>query len=429
MELLKDLESSNGNGDFDKFLAEPMQNSIPSNADTDGIIFFLAGLSEVANNVESCNNNFFKAATNSEATNDVSQDLFATRLRNSLRLKLLINADEKMGSETQEKNTSWQSDAPEDSSPCSPVSAISGSSSTTSADDSGFSSDENRSSEKQHKLARAKSLRSALRSPAHVGQRKTVRFADSLGLDLEQKTYFESDDYKDNEFRSFKSPFSFTQNRINLHSKLVSLNPVNISNRSEAEISHLTRTQCVCLNSINITDTNLSGVVHVLNLACDKQVYIRYTSDGWLSFSETRAIFTRSVGSDGAVDSFSFFIALPSDIPVGATCEFCIRYCVSNNSYWDNNNDQNYKLQCVEEKNEDKLTNRRAQNSFSRNPWESRNNYGSYVKSVLDYDDDDDDDDDEDYYYYTPSYNLHSSKKGYFEQRYGCSYGEHLHFF
>lgn len=347
------------------------------------------------------------------------------RVRNPLGLKLLISADDSTETGGSVKNAVlWASNGPEDSSPCSPVSTVSGSS-TASGDDSGFSSDENRSAEKTHKLARTKSLRSALRSPTRAGKRKTVRFADSLGLDLEQKTYFESDDVRENESRILQSPFSFTPSHSASHLANVRLNFTNLPSRSEAEISHLARTQCVCLHSIKITDTNVSGVIHVLNLACDKQVCVRYTSDGWITFSETRAIFTRAVGSDGAVDSFSFFLSLPKDMPVGAICEFCVRYSVNGASYWDNNADQNYKLQCMEEVVEEKPAPPVAQKPANTKQLWGKRSGGAYGRrSFLDYDDEDDDD-----YYYIPSHDLHASKKGYLGQRFECSYGDHLQFY
>lgn len=421
MNLLNDKENLNENEQYHCKNSVGIFNTaedpvLSSSTKTNSVTEFFTQLPEMSSNSKLGNNaNEYDA----DIVNVVQNNL-SVRLRNHLGLKLLINPESiktvKSTVEGIDSNLPLMlSQRPDDSSPCSPVS---GSCSTTSADDSGFSSDENRSSEKQFKLARTKSLRSALRSPAHVGKRKSVRFADSLGLDLEQKTYFDTDDYRDNELCNFASPFTFSESKSNLHRTTVTLEPVNIQHRSEAEISALTQSQYVCLSSINISDTNLSGSVYVLNVACDKQICVRYTIDGWSSFSETRAIFTRSVGSDGAIDAFSFFLALPYDIPIGATCEFCIRYTVNNNSYWDNNGGQNYKLQCVEDIKQS-LAERNTQK-----PWMAKNNY--YMRSFLDYDEDDEDDDDDDYYY-TPSYNVHSSKKSYFEQRYGCSYGDHFY--
>ncbi|VDD92844.1 unnamed protein product [Enterobius vermicularis] len=407
----------------DKTYNDYVQDLEHPNIETDNVILLIAKMSEDDDTL--CNSEESKDATVTTDTNnpDPVQSLsFGGKIRNRLGLKLLIEATDKADSEVDgpEGQGVWNPDGAEDSSPCSPLSASSGSS-TASGDDSGFSSDENRSNEKTYKLARTKSLRSALKSPTHVGKQKTVRFADSLGLDLVQKTYFESDDVLDHEFIS---PLTLTQNQERFQ-KVSCLKSMNIGNRSEGEISHLARTKCVCLSSISITDTNLSGIIHVLNLACDKQVCVRYTTDSWASFSETRAIFTRSVGSDGAVDSFSFFIALPNDIPIGATCEFCIRYSVNDTSYWDNNCGENYKLQCVGETREKRITEVAQKFNYVRNSSDKKNEYGGRRKSFLVCDEDED----EDYYYYTPSYNLSSVKKGYFEQRFGCSYGDHLHFY
>uniref|UniRef100_A0A0M3IEM3 CBM21 domain-containing protein n=1 Tax=Ascaris lumbricoides TaxID=6252 RepID=A0A0M3IEM3_ASCLU len=275
-----------------------------------------------------------------------------TKMRNPLGLKLLIAAsktDEGFEERKQDgEKLEWTNECFDSSSPCSPSSH-----STTSRDsicDSGFSSDDNSLTRTpSKKLARTKSLRSALRTPTSSGPHKTVRFADALGLDLEQKTVYDADDWRDKEFNSSLSLFSYPNASTN-HRRIISMRlfAKNWSIRSEAEVSHLTRTQCVCLKSLDIIDTNVTGVVDVLNLAPEKQICARYTTDNWSSYSEARAIYMQSVGNDGAVDAFTFFISFPNDLPVGASCQFCIRYTVNGTSYWDSNSGANYALQYEE---------------------------------------------------------------------------------
>ncbi|KHN75706.1 Protein phosphatase 1 regulatory subunit 3D [Toxocara canis] len=275
----------------------------------------------------------------------------STKLRNPLGLKLLIAAtktDEGFEEQKKEGKFEWNSDHLDSSSPCSPSSRSTASRDSTC--DSGFSSDDNSLTRTPaKKLARTKSLRSALRTPTSSGPQKTVRFADALGLDLEQKTVYDADDWRDEEFGASLSLFSYPVAPLNLRrTTAIRLTTTNWSIRSEAEVSHLTRTQCVCLKSVDVIDTNVTGVVDVLNLAPEKQVCVRYTVDSWATFSEARAMYMESVGNDGAVDAFTFFIAFPNDLPVGAVCQFCIRYTVNGTSYWDSNSGANYSLEYVE---------------------------------------------------------------------------------
>ncbi|MFH4984486.1 hypothetical protein AB6A40_011195 [Gnathostoma spinigerum] len=46
------------------------------------------------------------------------------------------------------------------------------------------------------------------------------------------------------------------------------------------------------------------------------------------------------------VDNFSFSVFLPQCLPVGAKCEFCIRYVCEGKEYWDNNRGANYLVEC-----------------------------------------------------------------------------------
>lgn len=274
--------------------------------------------------------------------------------RKHLSLKLLISADPKEETAVEnEDHVEWSLENPEDSSPCA-LSSIDSGSRSASLDDSGFSSDETTvqlPKESCCKLNRTKSLRSALRSPTRTASQKRVRFADSLGLHLEHKAYFNDDEWRHNEFNSPlpllppSKVFPATQKKKNRNVRLVL---TNFTSRSEAETSHLTRTHCVCLSSVNTIDTNVTGYINVLNLAFEKQVFVRYSTDSWMSYSETSAVYSRPLGTDGAVDEFRFFLSLPNNLPVGATCQFCIHYDVNGTSYWDSNNGFNYVLQSME---------------------------------------------------------------------------------
>ncbi|VDP19915.1 unnamed protein product [Onchocerca flexuosa] len=76
-------------------------------------------------------------------------------------------------------------------------------------------------------------------------------------------------------------------------------------------------------------------------------VYVRYSTDNWRTNIEAAGRYKNSV-ENGAIDKFTFIISLPIDFPIGATCEFCIRYVVKGTIYWDNNYGANYIIRAVE---------------------------------------------------------------------------------
>ncbi|VDK51803.1 unnamed protein product, partial [Gongylonema pulchrum] len=170
--------------------------------------------------------------------------------------------------------------------------------------------------------SRSKSLRSALRKSATLSSsksEKSVRFADSLGLDLVRKNYYEEEHDVSSGLQSLH-PLSVSEWRETRFAHAVGLSMASFPNRSDEEIRQLTRIQSVCLQCVTVVDTNITGMVNVLNIACEKQicklVYIRYTTDNWATNTEIAARYVNAAGDDGAFDTFTFFVALPIDLPV-----------------------------------------------------------------------------------------------------------------
>ncbi|CAG9533395.1 unnamed protein product [Cercopithifilaria johnstoni] len=227
---------------------------------------------------------------------------------------------------------------------------ISNESSLPSLTYSDFLSDDNTQSTitKCNKLNRSKSLRSALRvsSKTDLRRQKSVHFADSFGLDLVHKNYYEEDDLSV-ELQRFGETFSSLSTKITKRSRNVMLKLAKFQERTDAEINYLTRIQSVCLQRVKFVDTNIVGTINVLNIAYEKQVYVRYTTDNWRTYIETAGRYESSGLEDGTIDKFTFIISLPIDLPIGAICEFCIRYMVSGTMYWDNSQGANYIVQAV----------------------------------------------------------------------------------
>ena len=105
--------------------------------------------------------------------------------------------------------------------------------------------------------------------------------------------------------------------------------------------------QNVCLEYIVCNNLVITGLVRVTNLSYMKEVTVRFTLNGWETYQDIWADFM-STSSDGRTETFSFRISVPHDFEVNRHMEFAIRYCVSDKEFWDNNNHNNYHVQCSE---------------------------------------------------------------------------------
>ena len=84
------------------------------------------------------------------------------------------------------------------------------------------------------------------------------------------------------------------------------------------------------------------ATVRVENLAFQKSVQARHTFDGWVNVPPDLALIWEGT-VEKATDRFGMMIPLPHAKWTGVV-EFAIRYQVAGQTYWDNNNSQNYKV-------------------------------------------------------------------------------------
>ncbi|KAL8194774.1 UNVERIFIED_CONTAM: hypothetical protein K2H54_031946 [Gekko kuhli] len=206
-------------------------------------------------------------------------------------------------------------------------------------------------------------LRPALQqSPS---RRKTVRFADSLGLELTAVRHFCQADVPR---VPPPPPLSASPPRANNHAAdllktrkppaLGELEPVLFGPPApvleplfppqpgaSAGFLERVRQHKVRLESVRPEAAALRGAVRVLNLAYEKAVSVRYTLNRWASCNEVPAAYLppppAAHAADGLTDRFAFLL------PVGAgttLLEFALRYRVAGAEYWDNNDGHNYKL-------------------------------------------------------------------------------------
>jgi hypothetical protein len=85
---------------------------------------------------------------------------------------------------------------------------------------------------------------------------------------------------------------------------------------------------------------NLVGTVTVANVAFEKHVSTRFTTDNWQTMSEVKAEYCQS--QTRTYDRFQFLLKLPDQGDLVISFVFCIRYEVNGQEYWDNNSGKNY---------------------------------------------------------------------------------------
>lgn len=101
------------------------------------------------------------------------------------------------------------------------------------------------------------------------------------------------------------------------------------------------------LDSVRLPDDHaprLEGKILVRNLAFDKRVFVRYTSDRWDTYDEAAATY---VSGDGNVDVFRFDIDLTGSIhndKITTEYQMAVQGVIGTSTYWDNNAGRNYDM-------------------------------------------------------------------------------------
>ncbi|XP_076370947.1 protein phosphatase 1 regulatory subunit 3C-like isoform X3 [Tachypleus tridentatus] len=174
--------------------------------------------------------------------------------------------------------------------------------------------------------------------------RKVVRFADALGLDLENVRYMMK-----NDLPPFIPSSAFTdlkQSQVNSYD--IELVSDFIMPSLSSSFTERVRDLAVSLHSVSTANTTVYGIVAVMNLTFHKNIFIRYTVDGWNSHHDVNATYIQG-SSEGDVDKFSFNIFVcPQDLSTrNHSLDFAVCYQTQDGKeFWDNNNGLNYKLKC-----------------------------------------------------------------------------------
>lgn len=104
------------------------------------------------------------------------------------------------------------------------------------------------------------------------------------------------------------------------------------------------KSQQVCLETCSIQDRMLSGTVQVRNVSFEKCVWVRITFDSWRSYQDVAGVYLNNVYGCPDIDTFSFSVMIPEVLGPSNLVEFCIQYQTPDQTFWDNNRGDNYRL-------------------------------------------------------------------------------------
>lgn len=198
---------------------------------------------------------------------------------------------------------------------------------------------------------------------------KTKWDFDSSSSDDNDEEYSDDNDIENNEF-NFELNDDYdnclNDNDDSIQWKILSndcpYNPLSLN------FAKLASNNDVILESIKLNSSGnaLIGFVYVKNIAFQKQIIVKLTHDNWKSFIEvddanyisSNHIFKYSDSNANNYDKFSFIIKIDNLHNFSSTLniEFCIQYIVNHHSYWDSNDNKNYKIKLVKNIPNSKIT-------------------------------------------------------------------------
>lgn len=93
------------------------------------------------------------------------------------------------------------------------------------------------------------------------------------------------------------------------------------------------------LNTVSSNGTNFAGNIVLKNLAYDKEVFVRYTTDHWQTYYDLPAYYVSNYNDGNEV--WSYEKVFTNEVNA---VEFAVCYKVNGITYWDNNFGRNYKV-------------------------------------------------------------------------------------
>lgn len=202
---------------------------------------------------------------------------------------------------------------------------------------------------------RAKSLpaypAALLDGVSESNERKRVKFADSMGLNLASVKHFSSLEDPQIPSKVLSRHKSFPPQQQDL------LNDLCQSFKSSLDTDRLVscfpepreaerRVQQtrVCLEKITITQFDVRGQIRVFTGCTDKEVGVRYTFNDWLSYVDAQALPVAADQPGFVGERFSFTVYTPPVMDPSSAVHFAVYLRSEEGEFWDNNEGQNYTL-------------------------------------------------------------------------------------
>lgn len=192
-------------------------------------------------------------------------------------------------------------------------------------------------------------------------EKKNVRFADSMGYQLESIKYFSPQLVRRHSLNTgpllslsnnFCNQFNLTSQAVN--KEKCNLVPSNFTMPSfQGDFMCKLQEQSVLLHSLTTSENTVYGIVSVVNHSFVKKVYVRYSFNDWASHIEQEGNYMLgSHDNESNTDKFTFTIygnrsdfIQNSPILFHPRLFFAIRFETDDGRiFWDNNNGKNYCL-------------------------------------------------------------------------------------
>lgn len=199
-------------------------------------------------------------------------------------------------------------------------------------------------------VKRSSSLKGS-ESSGSLTKKKEVRFADVLGLDLESVQLITSSSDPPTVPRNALRDLVLgekSEERRRSFKQVLQLCPCFSPFGGSPDFVKKVYDRKVMLETLSVDDASLtvSGSICVDNVAYVKRIFVRYTTNGWLTFDDVDATGYLGGSNGGRIDKFLFKIRLPSSFGFGNRMEFAISYQSAGQVYWDNNFKANYRIEC-----------------------------------------------------------------------------------
>uniref|UniRef100_A0A8C5DFS5 Protein phosphatase 1 regulatory subunit 3G n=1 Tax=Gouania willdenowi TaxID=441366 RepID=A0A8C5DFS5_GOUWI len=189
---------------------------------------------------------------------------------------------------------------------------------------------------------RAQSLPALLHpGPGCQERKKSVKFADSMGLTLAEIKHFSTLEEPQIPTKVLHRHRSFPPQDLTLDPDPDQLVPI-FPEPWDAE--HRAQRLRVCLERITVTRFDVRGQIRVLDRSPVKEVGVRYTFNEWLSHVDAQALPGVADQPDLLGERFVFTVHTPPCTDPNEAVHFAVYLRGHEGEFWDNNNGQNYTL-------------------------------------------------------------------------------------